>query len=72
MSPAKWNVKVSDERILSLVRDSDGMATAPGIAEQLDMTRQGVHKRLRQLEDDGLVEQRKLNATTAVWIATSS
>jgi len=60
--------KVSDEEILEAVKQAeDEVISAPALAEELGITRQGMDKRLKQLEKAGEVRQVKINATTAVW-----
>jgi predicted transcriptional regulator len=66
--PTGKRKKISDDKILSLLRDSEGhVSSAPELAKKADMTRQGLFKRLEVLEEDGLVRKHKLSARTVVW-----
>jgi predicted ArsR family transcriptional regulator len=68
MSPAGRPREISDEEILREIRDAeDDWRTAPELAQELGITRWGMHKRLVQLEEEGIVEQQKLNRSTAIW-----
>lgn len=57
--------EVSDAELLAAVRTHNPAATSE-VAGEVDMTRQGVDRRLRQLRDDGRVNSKKIGASL-VW-----
>ena len=57
----------TDGEILDAVRDHEPAATSE-VAEELDMTRQGVDRRLREIRDAGRVRSKKIGASL-VWFA---
>jgi len=66
--PTGKRKKISDDEILSLLRESEGhVSSAPDLAKKADMTRQGLFKRLETLEENDLVRKHKLSARTVVW-----
>ena len=65
--------KVSDKQILQLVALSpDPIVTAGELTEQIDMTQQGVNKRLKSLVDAGYLESRKVGGAARVYWITPS
>jgi predicted ArsR family transcriptional regulator len=65
--------KATDDEIIALLKDSaQGFATASELAEQLDMTRQGVDRRLRNLKEQGRVQQQLINPGAAIWMPVES
>jgi uncharacterized membrane protein len=68
MSGSQTRGRIDEEQILDHIRNSEtGFSTAPGIASELGYSRQGIDRRLRSLQDRGLVEQQKLNPKMAIW-----
>jgi predicted ArsR family transcriptional regulator len=63
---------VSDAEILrTIALLPDPVCTAPELAERLDMSRQGVNKRLKKLREKHLVGHKEVGAHAAVWWLTS-
>lgn len=63
--------KVSDVEILRVFAlSAHPVLVASEVAEQFDMSRQGVYDRLQKLESKGLVESAK-KASARVWWLTS-
>ncbi|WP_277552321.1 MarR family transcriptional regulator [Halobaculum limi] len=62
--------KVSDEQILQLVALApDPIVTAGELTDQIEMTQQGVNKRLKSLVEAGYLESRKVGGAARVyWI----
>jgi len=59
---------MSDEEIISLVREHpDRAVTAKELAEVVEMTSQGLLKRLNDLEDRGPVTKKTVGANAVVW-----
>lgn len=62
---------VSDEKILQLVvESSDPVVTAPELADELPISKTGVYKRLRDLDERGLIDSKKIGQGKAWWITT--
>jgi len=60
---------VSDSQILELfISASDPVVSAPELAEELPISKTGVYKRLRDLDDRGLVDSKKFGQGRAWWI----
>ena len=60
---------VSDSQILELfVQHADPVVSAPELAEELPISKTGVYKRLRDLDDRGLVDSKKFGQGRAWWI----
>jgi len=60
--------RVSNVEVLAVILDSaDPFLFTTEIAEELDMSQQGVHKRLVQLEDGGYVRSKTKNSR-AWWL----
>jgi predicted ArsR family transcriptional regulator len=60
---------VSDEQILSLFLDSpDPVMSAPELAEELPISKTGVYKRLRDLQERELLASKKIGQGRAWWI----
>jgi len=61
-------VKVEDEKILQKITQSkDPVSTAPELASQLPLKRDGVRNRLKQMEKDGKVVSKEVGARSVVW-----
>lgn len=61
--------KVEDIEIIDVMRESeDPFVTAKDVAEQLPITRQQANKRLRQLEDEGIVRSKSTGSGAGWWI----
>lgn len=59
---------VSDDRILDVLHDSeDPIRTVPKMAEEIDLSRDGLRRRLIDLEDRGLVRSKTAGANAVVW-----
>lgn len=59
---------VKDSQIIEELRAAeDGYLTAPELADRLGITRQGMYRRLVDLEERGIVEQQKLNPSAGIW-----
>lgn len=60
--------EVSDDELLrAFLLAADPVLTASEVAARVDMTRQGAHRRLQQLERDGLIRSKKVGAKAVVW-----
>lgn len=60
--------QVSDEELLSIFEKSpDPVLTASEVAEHVSIARRGVYDRLRQLEESGILESKKVGGRTTVW-----
>ena len=60
---------VSDSQILDLfVEHEDPVVSAPELAEELPISKTGVYKRLRDLDERGLVDSKKFGQGRAWWI----
>lgn len=61
--------EVSDRELLVAARNiPEPVFTAKEVAQEVDMTQQGVDKRLRKLEDDQLVNSAKKGASRVWWV----
>ena len=59
---------VSDDEILAVLRkSSDPVLTATEVAEQLPIGRRAVHKRLRELAEEGVLESKDAGSGSRVW-----
>lgn len=65
---AARNQQVADDDILTLFRQSNVPMTAPELAQDLPITRQGVHKRLQQMADDGTLQKKETGSATIYWL----
>jgi predicted transcriptional regulator len=66
------NQKVTDEQIIAEFRQTeDPYLTASELAELLPMTRQGIHERLVELRDDGVLGRKKTGRTVGWWLDES-
>lgn len=65
------NQQVSDEDILTLFRDSQLPMTAPELSQELPITRQGVHKRVKKMAAQGTLEKKETGSTTIYWLPGS-
>lgn len=60
---------VSDDEIIEFIANSEYPALGTGeIAEQFDMSTQGISKRLRDLADRGEIQTRMIGPTRVWWI----
>jgi biotin operon repressor len=60
--------RVPDEQILRLFRESDdAFLTAVEVANNIDMTRAGVNKRLTELEDQGVLSRKRAGSRAVGW-----
>ncbi len=60
--------RVSDEEILKIFRQSaDPVLTASEVATEIPIKRRSVYDRLVQLEEEGLLESKKVGGRTTVW-----
>lgn len=60
--------RVSDEELLAIFRDSDDpVLIAKEVAENVAIGRRAVYDRLGKLEEQGLLESKKLGGRTTVW-----
>jgi predicted nucleotidyltransferase len=65
--------EVADEEILSVLRERDTpVVTATEIANEIDMTRQAVTRRLKRMHDEGLVGRKEVGARAVVWWLTET
>jgi len=59
---------VSDGEILDVFRkSSDPVLTAPEIADQISISRRGILDRLRNLEENGILQSKKVGGRRTVW-----
>jgi DNA-binding Lrp family transcriptional regulator len=73
MATANRRQIMSDEELLQAVASCDEWAdrpvtTASEIAERMDMSRQGVHRRLQSLHEDGEIRKYKPGRSAIWWI----
>jgi predicted ArsR family transcriptional regulator len=62
------SVTVSDDRILSVLhKGDDPVRTVPKMAEEIDLSRDGLRRRLIDLEERGLVTSKTVGANAVVW-----
>jgi len=65
--------QLSDLRILQAVLLSpDPIVTAPELADELEISRQGINPRLKQLAERGLLERRSVGSKAVVYWITES
>lgn len=61
-------VTVSDEEILAeFGKNESPVSTVPDLAERLPLKRDAIRHRLKNLEEEGLVESRPVGARAVVW-----
>jgi predicted transcriptional regulator len=65
MTDRKHSHRYSDDDVLTAVRAQDH-ATARGVADELDCSRQTAHYRLNQLQEEGRVESEQIG-NTLIW-----
>lgn len=65
---AARNQQVADDDILTLFRESNVPMTAPELAQDLPITRQGVHKRLKQMAEEGTLRKKETGSATIYWL----
>lgn len=59
---------VSDERILDVLGNGqDPIRTVPRMAEEIDLSRDGLRRRLIKLEKKGQVKSKDVGANAVVW-----
>ncbi len=60
--------KITDDEILAVFRSSsDPVLTTSEVSSEFDITHRGVRDRLEQLEENGLLESKKVGARAIVW-----
>jgi uncharacterized membrane protein len=60
---------VTDKQILRLFTEADDpVLSAPELAEELPISKTGVYKRLRDLDERGLIDSKKFGQGKAWWI----
>jgi predicted transcriptional regulator len=60
--------RVSNGELVSVFEQSEEpVLTAPEIADEVGMTRQGVTKRLKKLREESRVERKEAGANAVVW-----
>lgn len=60
--------KITNEDILTVFRlSSDPVLTTSEVASEFEITHRGVRDRLEQLEEQGLLESKKVGARAIVW-----
>ena len=63
------NQKITDEQIIAEFRASeDPYLTASELAKKLPMTRQGLHDRLGDLYEEGVLGRKKTGRTVGWWL----
>ena len=61
---------ISDEEILALFDEHDApYMTAKEVADKAGMSRQGMHNRLEDLADNGVLESKNTGRTVGWWIS---
>lgn len=61
---------IDDDEILSLFDEHEApYMTASELADEVGMSRQGMHNRLLELADEGLLERKKTGRTVGWWPA---
>lgn len=59
---------VPDEDIITVFRESeDPVLTASEVADHISLSRRGTYDRLRNLENDGVLQSKKVGGRTTVW-----
>lgn len=60
--------KITDDEILAVFRSSsDPVLTTSEVSSEFDITHRGVRDRLEQLEENNLLESKKVGARALVW-----
>lgn len=60
--------QVSDDELLKVFENSvDPVLTASELAEHVSIERRSVYDRLRKLEEDSVLESKKVGGRTTVW-----
>ncbi|MFC6965045.1 MarR family transcriptional regulator [Halocatena marina] len=63
--------EVADEEILSVLTEANApVVTATEIADEIDMTRQAITRRLKRMREEGFVERKEVGARAVVWWLT--
>jgi len=65
----KFSSEVTDQDILKLFDHVGEPMTAPELADELPITKEGVTYRLKKMRDKGLVGRKKAGARAVVWWA---
>jgi len=65
----KFSSEVSDQDILKIFDRVGEPMTAPELAEDLPITKEGITYRLKKMEEDNLVGRKKAGARAVVWWA---
>lgn len=67
----KFVETLTPERVLAVMSEVDTpIVTARDVADALDCTPEGATKKLKQLQDQGRVERRKVGGRAVVWWLT--
>lgn len=62
------SVSVPDERILTVLDNGrDPIRTAPGMSDEINLSTDGLRRRLLKLEEQGEVESKRVGANAVVW-----
>ncbi|MDZ7689425.1 MAG: helix-turn-helix domain-containing protein [Halobacteriales archaeon] len=65
----KFSSEVTDQDILKIFDRTGEPMTAPELAEELPLTKDGVTYRLKQMQEKGLVGRKEAGARAVVWWA---
>lgn len=65
----RFSEEVTDQEILKLFDRVGEPMTAPELADELPITKEGVTHRLKRMQEDDLVERKKAGARAVVWWA---
>jgi DNA-binding Lrp family transcriptional regulator len=65
----KFTKKASDQDILKIFDRVGEPMTAPELAEELPMTKEGITNRLKEMQKEGLVGRKEAGARAVVWWA---
>jgi len=61
-------VSVSDKRILEVLEETDDpVRTVPKMSTEIDLSRDGLRRRLIDLEEQGLAKSKSVGANAVVW-----
>lgn len=60
--------KITDEEILAVFRSSsDPVMTTSEVASKFELTHRGVRDRLEKLDEQGVLESKKVGARAKIW-----
>ncbi len=60
--------EITDEEILAVFRSSaDPVLTTGEVASEFEITHRGVRDRLEKLEEEGILESKKVGARAKIW-----